>query len=402
MPRFVKLPSAGTDAWVDSCIGTLLDERHYDPDKVFSGEHVDVYKPNGELLFVLRRGVIPDVAYMQCYEALLRAARRTENRPDAAAGRESIRSGTIGYLYGELTYATTSDLAGYQRITLLLAEMDRLFAKYRKREYAALREAAAQTTKHILPTVFSSAAVNRTEQMGVHQDDGNLPGGYGAMTVVRAGEYTGGLLVFPKYRVAVDLYNGDCLIADNKEAHGNTEMQGEEGFERVSVVAYFHSSNLPVYSPACRQAAYRQRGRLSVHFSSASDEWSTPPELFAELDQEFNFTLDACATPENAHCVRYFTREDNGLAQRWTGRVWCNPPYGRAIGLWMRKAWESVQTGEAEVVVCLVPARSDTSWWHEYAVRGEVRFLRGRLRFGGAKSSAPFPSAVVVFRNMKR
>jgi hypothetical protein len=87
------------------------------------------------------------------------------------------------------------------------------------------------------------------------------------------------------------------------------------------------------------------------------------------------------------------------LAQRWQGVVWCNPPYGRSIARWVRKAWESVEQGDAECVVCLLPARVDTRWWHTYCARGEVRFLRGRLRFGGAKSGAPFPSAVVVFRN---
>jgi phage N-6-adenine-methyltransferase len=136
-----------------------------------------------------------------------------------------------------------------------------------------------------------------------------------------------------------------------------------------------------------------------VHFSSASCEWSTPPDLFAELDREFAFTLDACASADNAKCAQFFSRRDNGLAQPWTGRVWMNPPYGRTIGLWLRKAWEAVQSGEAEVIVCLVPARVDTAWWHDYCARGEVSFLRGRLRFGGADSSAPFPSALVVFRN---
>jgi site-specific DNA-methyltransferase (adenine-specific) len=121
--------------------------------------------------------------------------------------------------------------------------------------------------------------------------------------------------------------------------------------------------------------------------------------LFAELDGAFRFTLDVCATAENAKCVRYFTRQEDGLRQPWTGRVWCNPPYGRVIGDWVRKAWESVQSGEAEIVVCLVPARTDTAWWHDYCERGEPpRFLRGRLRFGGADSGAPFPSCVVVFR----
>jgi phage N-6-adenine-methyltransferase len=102
-----------------------------------------------------------------------------------------------------------------------------------------------------------------------------------------------------------------------------------------------------------------------------------------------------CATAENAKCSRYFTIEDDGLAQEWRGRCWMNPPYGREIGAWMAKAWSSAAAGA--LVVCLVPARTDTPWWHDYAIKGEVEFLRGRLKFGGHKNPAPFPSAVVVF-----
>lgn len=152
-------------------------------------------------------------------------------------------------------------------------------------------------------------------------------------------------------------------------------------------------------SSACRQAAYRKRARRPALFSSRSCEWATPPDLFADLHREFGFTLHACATADNAKCSRYFTPETDGLAQRWEGVVWCNPPYGRALGRWIAKAWEAAQAGDAEVVVCLVPARVDTAWWHDYCARAEVRFLRGRLRFGGAESGAPFPSAIVVFRN---
>ncbi len=153
-------------------------------------------------------------------------------------------------------------------------------------------------------------------------------------------------------------------------------------------------------SGACRQAAYRGRRRQSVHFQSRSCEWATPPELFAALAAEFGpFDLDVCATAENAKCARYFTRAQDGLRQRWAGRVWMNPPYGRAIGLWVSKARQAAESGEAELVVCLLPARVDTRWWHQHAARGETRFLPGRVRFGGAKNSAPFPSAVVVFRN---
>jgi phage N-6-adenine-methyltransferase len=157
-------------------------------------------------------------------------------------------------------------------------------------------------------------------------------------------------------------------------------------------------------SDACRVAAWRKRNRRlkttrEVMGSSRTDEWPTDPEMFAELAAEFGpFTLDPCATHQNAKCPNYFTRDDDGLAQTWTGRVYMNPPYGRVLGEWIAKAWEASQT-TAEVVVCLVPARTDTRWWHDYAMRGEIRFLRGRLKFGSCTNPAPFPSAVVVFRN---
>ena len=141
----------------------------------------------------------------------------------------------------------------------------------------------------------------------------------------------------------------------------------------------------------------RKRRRPHALFSSRTEEWATPHDLFAVLDAEFGgFELDPCATSENATCPRFYTRTDDGLARPWSGRVFMNPPYGRTIGAWMAKALEESRRGS--LVVCLVPARTDTAWWHDYAAGGEVRLLRGRLRFGNAGHSAPFPSAVVVFR----
>jgi len=134
---------------------------------------------------------------------------------------------------------------------------------------------------------------------------------------------------------------------------------------------------------------------MSLHFSSKTDLWSTPQDFFDKLNSVHGFTLDACATPENAKCQRHFTKSDDGLSQQWDGVVWMNPPYGREIGKWMRKAYESAESGAK--VVCLVPARTDTAWWHDYATKGQIEFIRGRLKFGGAKTSAPFPSAVVIF-----
>jgi phage N-6-adenine-methyltransferase len=130
--------------------------------------------------------------------------------------------------------------------------------------------------------------------------------------------------------------------------------------------------------------------------SSLTDEWATPQALFDELNAEFGFELDVCADDWNHKCERYFTKETDGLAQEWTGTCWMNPPYGREIGKWMKKAVESAEAGAT--VVCLVPARTDTAWWHDYAAKGTVRFIRGRLKFGDGQNSAPFPSALVVLK----
>lgn len=149
-------------------------------------------------------------------------------------------------------------------------------------------------------------------------------------------------------------------------------------------------------TPATRKTK-AQRQKLSIHFSSATDEWPTPQGFFDATNAEFGpLELDPCATLENHKCPRYFTRADDGLAQVWSpARVWMNPPYGRQIGDWMRKAWEESKRGA--FVVCLVPARTDTAWWHDYAMNGSIRLIRGRLKFGGHRNSAPFPSALVVF-----
>lgn len=136
---------------------------------------------------------------------------------------------------------------------------------------------------------------------------------------------------------------------------------------------------------------------MSVHFSSKTDLWATPQDFFDKYNSIYDFTLDVCATKENTKCSTYFTQEQNGLLQDWFGVCWMNPPYGREIGLWMKKAYESSLQGA--IVVCLVPARTDTNWWHNYAMKGQIEFIKGRLKFGDSKNSAPFPSAVVIFDN---
>ncbi len=137
----------------------------------------------------------------------------------------------------------------------------------------------------------------------------------------------------------------------------------------------------------------------AVMFSSKTDEWSTPQDFFDELNKEFDFTLDPCATPENAKCEKYYTKEDDGLKQDWSGEtVFCNPPYGRAIKDWVKKCYEESKKPNTTVVM-LIPARTDTSYFHDYIYHKakEIRFIRGRLKFGNAKNSAPFPSMVVIF-----
>lgn len=133
-------------------------------------------------------------------------------------------------------------------------------------------------------------------------------------------------------------------------------------------------------------------------FSSVTDEWSTPPEFFKVLDAEFNFTLDPCATEENHKCPEYFTASEDGLSQSWAGhRVFVNPPYSR-IRQWVEKAYTEGQK-KGTLVVLLIPARTDTRYFHDFIYhRAEVRFIKGRLKFGNQKNSAPFPSMLVIFR----
>ena len=139
----------------------------------------------------------------------------------------------------------------------------------------------------------------------------------------------------------------------------------------------------------------------SVMFSSKSNEWETPQQLFDTLNAEFSFTIDVAATSDNAKCQRYYTKADDALSKDWRGEtVFMNPPYGREIGSWVRKAWTEMQKHNITVVM-LIPARTDTSYFQDYCLKGEVRYLRGRLKFSNAKHGAPFPSGVVVFRRLE-
>jgi len=134
--------------------------------------------------------------------------------------------------------------------------------------------------------------------------------------------------------------------------------------------------------------------------TSRSEEWATPQDLFDKLHAEFCFSLDPCCTHENAKCANHFTIAENGLWQDWSayGSVFMNPPYGRGVGDWVRKAYEESIKGCT--VVCLLFVRTDTRWFHEWVYgKAEIRFIRGRLKFGDGKQSAPWPSMIVIYRH---
>jgi site-specific DNA-methyltransferase (adenine-specific) len=138
---------------------------------------------------------------------------------------------------------------------------------------------------------------------------------------------------------------------------------------------------------------------IKVHFSSATNNWATPQIFFEKLNSEFNFTLDPCADEINKKCPKFFTKKENGLIQNWDNEiVFMNPPYGREIGKWIKKASEAKNS----TVVCLLPSRTDTKYFHNFIYQQpkvEIRFIKGRLKFGENKNPAPFPSMVVIFRN---
>ena len=139
---------------------------------------------------------------------------------------------------------------------------------------------------------------------------------------------------------------------------------------------------------------------MKVHFSSKSNEWKTPQDLYDKLDKEFGFTLDPCCTKESAKCGKYYTKADDGLIQDWSNDVvFMNPPYGREIPKWIEKAF--YESARGSIVVCLVPARTDTRYWWDYIFPyAEIRFIKGRVKFvqKGKSAPAPFPSAIVIFK----
>ena len=137
--------------------------------------------------------------------------------------------------------------------------------------------------------------------------------------------------------------------------------------------------------------------KTDIVYSRKSDEWATPQDLFDQLDKEFHFTLDPCASAANHKCETFFTKEDDGLSKKWGGGgAFCNPPYSR-IAKWVQKAFKEAKDGTT--VVMLIPSRTDTRWFHDYIYgKHEIRFIKGRIKFEGAKYNAPFPSMVVVMK----
>lgn len=134
-------------------------------------------------------------------------------------------------------------------------------------------------------------------------------------------------------------------------------------------------------------------------FSSKTDMWATPQDFFDRLNSVFRFEKDVCALPENAKCDAFFSPDDDGLAQDWRGVCWMNPPYGREIAAWVEKAYRSAKESGA-TVVCLLPARVDTRWWHDYCAKGEVFFVRGRLKFGGVRTAPHFQVRLLCLGRM--
>lgn len=137
----------------------------------------------------------------------------------------------------------------------------------------------------------------------------------------------------------------------------------------------------------------------NILFSSEKMDWGTPQDLFNKLNQKYNFTVDVASNDQNYKVKKHYTKKENGLKQNWSGeRVWCNPPYGREIGKWLEKAYNTKC-----LAVFLIPARTDTKWFHDFVYKKPnvtYEFIRGRLKFEGGKTSAPFPSMIVVYNNI--
>jgi site-specific DNA-methyltransferase (adenine-specific) len=167
-------------------------------------------------------------------------------------------------------------------------------------------------------------------------------------------------------------------------------MQNQNGqIELFDTEELFSSVPAKSYTP--------DGNRLKVHFMSEHINWATPQAIFDKLNAEFDFTLDPCADISNAKCKKFYTLKENGLAQDWSKeRVFMNPPYGKEISKWIKKAYQESKKGA--LVICLIPSRTDTKWWHDFVLNAkQIRFIKGRLSFNDGDNTAPFPSAIIVF-----
>jgi Oxygenase domain of the 2OGFeDO superfamily len=265
MSNLIRLTHCVPDADADALRARLVGDDHYDV--LIRGEDARVLRPDGSPLIVFRSRAVPAAVWEPAFPALLRAAKPSLNRGDAAGGRyrrvkrdgtrsntsesRPVRSGTAGYLERDprapicrATAYTREDAEGWAAVVPFVRAINEAFRRGCPDRYAAQLAVVRQTPPaYVIPgTVFTTMTVNRNFRTHVHKDEGDLPQGFGVMCVVEAGEYDGGYLVFPKWRVAVDLRAGDVLLADVHEWHGNTELVGVEGeYDRVSVVLYYRS-----------------------------------------------------------------------------------------------------------------------------------------------------------------
>jgi hypothetical protein len=263
--RTIRLHSFVPDEIVEGWRGKLIDERHFDP-ALLIAEDADVYRPDGTPLLVFRRGVLPFLICQRAYGPLIEAAVPSYNRGDAAGGRyhrtkkdgtlsntlgsDPVLSGIIGH-YDEprcrVTEYTASQVREWHSILPFIRAVNDVFERELPDRYNAQMRAVRKThPRYIIPgTAFTTVTVNRNWRTHVHKDKGDLAAGFGVMSVIEAGDYEGGLLVFPKWRVAVDMRTQDALLADVHEYHANTPIVGVEGgYERISTVMYYRTGML--------------------------------------------------------------------------------------------------------------------------------------------------------------
>ncbi len=265
MARTILLRYSRPDAYVTSLRGALIDDRHFDPGLLIGREDVDVIRPDGSPLVLFRKEVLTFGACERAYEPLLLAARPSLNRWDSAGGgyyptkldgtvsntRQSdlVLSGTVGYFGCRQTTYTREQVDEWFRVLPFIRRVNDVFRVTYRERYEAQMAAVRETSPGLViargETAFTTVTVNRNFRTHVHQDTGDLKEGFGVMSVLDAGEYEGGYLVFPKWRVAVDMRLGDVLLADVHEYHGNTAIIGIEGrYERISTVFYYHTAML--------------------------------------------------------------------------------------------------------------------------------------------------------------